>query len=803
MSVFENLTPKSRKAINYAFEEAKLLNFRYIGVEHLLLGLIREVDGHACELLSEWQVTIESTRYQVVKMCGKGSFSTNISGYTPRALACLDRSYALALRNNSKEIKTEHLLLSILKDRESYGVKALERQDVVIEILEASIEKPRDTSETKAVSMEAKEKTPLEKFSLDLTGLAEDKKLDPVIGREQEIQRILQILSRRTKNNPCLIGEAGVGKTAIVEGLAIRIAEKKVPASLLGKRVLSLNIGAVVAGTKYRGEFEDRFNKIIEELMESEDVVLFIDELHSIIGAGGSEGAIDASSILKPSLARGEIQVVGATTTKEYNKFIEKDSGLERRFQPIIVKPPTDIETINILEGLRGRYEEHHGVNISDEAIQSAVELSQRYIVDRYLPDKAVDLIDEAASKIRMEHVVDFSVLELMENSLEEIQRNKEVAINKMAYEEAAQYRDEERSLIELIEEEKEKCRLMEMEHPMVLSHHIEEVISIWTGIPLTKLVASENERLQNIETIIQQRVIGQNQAIKVLAKSVKRGRIGLSNPNRPIGSYIFVGPTGVGKTELCKALSEAVFGDEKNLVRFDMSEYMEKHSVSKLIGSPPGYIGFDEEGLLAKRIRKNPYSVILFDEIEKAHVDIYDILLQILDEGGFTDSKGHLVNFKNAIIIMTSNIGVSKISKGRSVGFVEKLHEENYEQMKTMLLEEVKGYFRPEFINRLDDIIVFNQLTEEDISAIARLLLLDFEKRLNKLGYDFTISDEIVDYLVRKGYDIVYGARPIKRLIVSDIEDYITDMIIEEKVIEGQAITLTVKADKIVVKEV
>jgi len=803
MSVFENLTPKTRKAINYAFEEAKLLNFKYIGVEHLLLGLLRVVDGRAYEMLNEWQVTIESTRYHVVKMCGKGTFNTNISGYTPRALACLDRSYALALKNNSKTIKTEFLLLSILKDKESYGVKALTNQEVPIDILEAGIERKKVEQTKSETSMAAKEKTALEQFSLDLTSLAEDKKLDPVIGREDEIQRVLQILSRRTKNNPCLIGEAGVGKTAIVEGLAIRIVEKKVPAALFGKKVLSLNMGAVVAGTKYRGEFEDRFNKILKELTAREDVILFIDELHSIIGAGGSEGAIDASSILKPSLARGEIQVVGATTTKEYHKFIEKDSGLERRFQPILINPPTEKETYRILQGLKSRYEEHHGVVISDEAIQSAVDLSVRYIVDRFLPDKAVDLIDESSSKIRMQQVVDFSTLELMENSLLEIQEKKQVAVNQMNFEDAAQYRDRERSLIDLIEEEKEKCQLMEMEHPTVLSHHIEAVVSTWTGIPVTKMVASENQRLQQIESVIGNRVIGQQEAIQVLAKSVKRGRIGLSNPNKPIGSYIFVGPTGVGKTELCKALSEAVFGDEKNLVRFDMSEYMEKHAISKLIGSPPGYIGFEDEGLLAKRIRKNPYSVVLFDEIEKAHTDIYDILLQILDEGSFTDSKGHLVNFKNAIIIMTSNIGVSKITKTATMGFVEASTEDNYDAMKEMLLEEVKGYFRPEFINRLDDIIVFNQLSQEDVKEIARLLLIEFENRLKKLGYEIIIAEEVIDYIVDHGYDVVYGARPINRLIVTVIEDYITDMIIEEKVIEGTPIELIVKDEKIVIKEV
>jgi len=802
MSVFENLTPKTRKAIHYAFEEAKLLNFKYIGVEHLLLGLLREVDGRAYELLNEWQVTSESTRYQVVKMCGKGSFNTNISGYTPRALACLDRSYALALKNNSKQIKTEYLLLSILKDKESYGVKALIKQKVAIEILEASIERKETPIKDEGL-VEKKEKTALEQFSLDLTSLAEDKKLDPVIGRRDEIQRVLQILSRRTKNNPCLIGEAGVGKTSIIEGLAIRIVDKKVPPPLLGKRVLSLNMGAVVAGTKYRGEFEDRFNKILEELIGRDDIILFIDELHSIIGAGGSEGAIDASSILKPSLARGEIQVVGATTTKEYHKFIEKDSGLERRFQPIMIHPPSMEQSIHILEGLRPYYEEHHGVIIDDEAIQSAVDLSVRYIVDRFLPDKAVDLVDEASSKIRMQHVVDFSTLHIMENRLEEIQEKKQIAAAQMAFEDAAAFRDEERSLIELIEEEKEKCRLMEMEHPKVLSHHIEEVVSIWTGIPVTKMVASENQRLQQIETIIGQRVIGQKEAVAVLSKSVKRGRIGLSNPNKPVGSYIFVGPTGVGKTELCKALSEAVFGDEKNLVRFDMSEYMEKHAVSKLIGSPPGYIGFEDEGLLAKRIRKNPYSVILFDEIEKAHTDIYDILLQILDEGSFTDSKGHLVNFKNAIIIMTSNIGVSKISKGSTMGFVETDVEESYDAMKSMLLEEVKNYFRPEFINRLDDIIVFNQLSKDDVAIISKLLLEELQDRLNKLGYQMIINEHLINYLVERGYDVTYGARPIKRLIVTDIEDYLTDLIIGDLVSQRDPIELLVEDNKLVIKEV
>lgn len=802
MSVFENLTAKSRKAINYAFEEAKLLNFKYIGVEHLLLGLLRVTDGSAYKLLSEWQVTVESTRYQVVKMSGKGSYSTNISGYTPRALACLDRSYALALQAKSKHIKTEHLLLSILKDEASYGAKALTNQSVSIEILASSIEKPKPSQVAEARDS-SKAKTALEMFSMDLTNLAEDKILDPVIGREEEIQRVLQILSRRTKNNPCLIGEAGVGKTAIIEGLAIRIVEKKVPASLFGKRVLSLNIGAVVAGTKYRGEFEDRFNKILEELLERDEVILFIDELHSIIGAGGSEGAIDASSILKPALARGAIQVVGATTTREYHKFIEKDSGLERRFQPIVIQAPSEEETIRILKGLRPRYEEHHGVVISDEAINSAVELSTRYIVDRFLPDKAVDLIDEASSKIRMDHVVDFSGLETLENSLLETQKDKKIAVAQMNFESAASLRDKERALIELIEEEKEKCNLMEIEQPHVFSHHIEAVVSTWTGVPVTKLVASENERLQNIEAIIARRVIGQEEAIKVLSKSVKRGRIGLSSPDKPLGSYIFVGPTGVGKTELCKALAEVIFGEEKNLVRFDMSEYMEKHAISKLIGSPPGYVGFEEEGLLAKRIRKNPYSVILFDEIEKAHVDIYDILLQILDEGAFTDSKGHLVNFKNAIIIMTSNIGVSKIAKRATMGFVENTVEENYQSMKTMLLEEVRGYFRPEFINRVDDIIVFNQLSKNDVEAIAKLLLEDFSKRLSRLGYKFVINDEVIDFLVKYGYDITYGARPIKRMIVSYVEDYITDLIIDGRVDEHQAIELLEIDEKLVIKEV
>lgn len=796
MSVFEKLTPSARKAISYAFEEAKILNSKYIGVEHLLLGLFRDERGAIYKTLSDEGVNIEALRYEILKVSGTYVNNSNVSGYTPRALACLDRSYGISLKEGNEMIKCEHIFLAILIDGDSVAVLSLKNQNLDIDELKLKFSKGNIIEKKKNKPSESI----LEKFAIDLNKLAEDKKLDPVVGRDDEIKRIIQILSRRTKNNPCIIGESGVGKTAIVEGLAIKISEKDVPHAVASKRIYSLNMGLVVAGTKYRGEFEDRFTSIIDELMRRDDAIVFIDEIHSIIGAGGAEGSLDASSILKPALARGVIQLIGATTIKEYTKYIEKDSAFERRFQPVTVREPSMEKTIEILYALKERYEEHHDVDISDDAIIASVELSQRYIQDRYFPDKAVDLIDEASSKLRMDNVVENSDISDMENDLIRIQKSKNTAINELRFEDAAFYRDEERKLIEEIHEEKQKMEGLKITRLLLKRKHVEEVVSQWTGIPILRLSKSDKERLMELEEVIGRRVIGQETAIKIISKSIKRARVGLSNPNRPLGNFIFIGQTGVGKTELSKALAEAVFGDEENLIRFDMSEYMEKHSVSKLIGSPPGYVGFDEEGLLSRKIRKNPYSVVLFDEIEKAHFDIFNVLLQILDEGNFTDSKGRKINFKNSIIIMTSNIGVEKINSGNVTGFLKNSENTSYEETKKILTGEIKKYFKPEFINRIDETIVFNNLTVDDLKKICANQLKNVKERLKKINIDVKFSDEAINFIVQKSFGKEYGARLLKRKITELVEDFITEEIISQRIDSGDEIEIGLVDENIVV---
>ncbi len=783
---------RAQKVILIAQEEAKRLNHDYVGTEHILLGLVSIGEGLAVQILINLGVDLRKIKSEIEKIVPPGD-NVIVLGeipFSPRAKKVLEYAVDEANAMGHIYVGTEHILLGLLREKEGVAARVLEYlgvtyEDVQEEIfaLLGEIESPQHFLKPRKIAKHHKPKTPtLDEFSRDLTQLAKEGQLDPIIGREAEIERVIQILSRRTKNNPVLIGDPGVGKTAIVEGLAQKIVAGDVPEVLQNKRVVMLDLGAVIAGTKYRGEFEQRLKNIVEEIRRSKNsIILFIDELHTVIGAGAAEGAVDASNMLKPALARGELQCVGATTMDEYRKYIEKDPALERRFQAVIVEPPTVEQTIEILEGIKDRYEAYHKVKYTHEALVAAAELSDRYITDRFLPDKAIDLIDEAGSRLRLKMTqIPEDIKEKMEE-LQKIIKAKEEASQQQDFEQAAKYRAKEMVLKKQIEEMKKQWKQKrDSIIPEVTADDIAYIVSKWTGIPVTRLTQQETKKLLNIEEELHKRIIGQDEAVKAVANAIRRSRTGIKDPKRPIGSFIFLGPTGVGKTELARALAEFLFGNEDALIRIDMSEYMEKFNVSKLIGAPPGYVGYEEGGILTEKIRKRPYSVVLLDEIEKAHPDVFNILLQIMDNGVITDSLGHKVSFKNAVIIMTSNIGAKLISKGKSIGFVQSEDKENeYKNMKELLMDELKKVFNPEFLNRIDEIVVFKPLTKEEMSKILDLLLSRLQERLLKKNIEIVVDEEVKKFLLEKGFDEYYGARPLQRVLQKYIEDAIAEEIL------------------------
>ncbi len=800
--MIDRFTAKARESINLAVQAAEELGHSYVGTEHLLIGLLEEGGGVAARVLSENGVKKEKVISLVSQLISPDqTVRMEESGYTPSARRVLENSYKEAVRFKARLIGTEHLLISIIRDNDCVASRLLNTigisiQKLYIDVLAAMGEDAPANKEELLKGAKTKGSTPtLDSYSRDLTELARAGKLDPVIGRETEIKRLIQILSRRTKNNPCLIGEPGVGKTAVVEGLAQMIIEGNVPETIAEKRVLTLDLSGMVAGSKYRGEFEERIKKVIAEVMEDGEVLLFIDEIHTIIGAGGAEGAIDASNILKPSLARGELQLIGATTIEEYRKYIEKDSALERRFQPVTVEEPSEEEAIAILKGLRGRYEAHHHVTITDAALTAAVKLSARYINDRFMPDKAIDVIDEAASKVRLTAFVEPPEIKELEKEIEKLEDQKEAAIRDEAYEKAGTIKKKQEKKKEKIDKIREKWQKdKDTKKQVVDEEEIADVVSSWTKIPVRKLEEGESQRLKNLESILHERVIGQEEAVTAVAKAIRRGRVGLKDPKRPIGSFLFLGPTGVGKTELSKALAEAMFGTENALIRVDMSEYMEKHSVSKMIGSPPGYVGYDEAGQLTEKVRRNPYSVILFDEIEKAHPDVFNILLQVLDDGHITDAQGRKIDFKNTVIIMTSNAGAESIISPKRLGFGAVADEKaDYKVMKDRVMEEVKHLFKPEFINRIDEIIVFHPLNKGHMKDIVTIMLKEIMKRTKEqMNITLSVDEAAKEFLINKGYDEKYGARPLRRTIQSSLEDRLAEEILDGAVKEGDEVLVS-----------
>lgn len=800
--MIDRFTAKARESINLAVQAAEELGHSYVGTEHLLIGLLEEGGGVAARVLSENGVKKEKVISLVSQLISPDqTVRMEESGYTPSARRVLENSYKEAVRFKARLIGTEHLLISIIRDNDCVASRLLNTigisiQKLYIDVLAAMGEDAPANKEELLKGARTKGSTPtLDSYSRDLTELARAGKLDPVIGRETEIKRLIQILSRRTKNNPCLIGEPGVGKTAVVEGLAQMIIEGNVPETIAEKRVLTLDLSGMVAGSKYRGEFEERIKKVIAEVMEDGEVLLFIDEIHTIIGAGGAEGAIDASNILKPSLARGELQLIGATTIEEYRKYIEKDSALERRFQPVTVEEPSEEEAIAILKGLRGRYEAHHHVTITDAALTAAVKLSARYINDRFMPDKAIDVIDEAASKVRLTAFVEPPEIKELEKEIEKLEDQKEAAIRDEAYEKAGTIKKKQEKKKEKIDKIREKWQKdKDTRKQVVDEEEIADVVSSWTKIPVRKLEEGESQRLKNLESILHERVIGQEEAVTAVAKAIRRGRVGLKDPKRPIGSFLFLGPTGVGKTELSKALAEAMFGTENALIRVDMSEYMEKHSVSKMIGSPPGYVGYDEGGQLSEKVRRNPYSVILFDEIEKAHPDVFNILLQVLDDGHITDAQGRKIDFKNTVIIMTSNAGAESIISPKRLGFGAVADEKaDYKVMKDRVMEEVKHLFKPEFINRIDEIIVFHPLNKGHMKDIVTIMLKEIMKRTKEqMNITLSVDEAAKEFLINKGYDEKYGARPLRRTIQSSLEDRLAEEILDGAVKEGDEVLVS-----------
>lgn len=807
---YGRFTERAQTVIMGAQKESQNFKHGYIGTEHILLGIMLE-GGYAKKTIAKFNIEFKDVRDLVEEYLGYGD-ETMPNGellLTPRTKKLFDESFVEASRFNHKYASPEHLLLALIKENDSVAYTILSKLNVDFKKIEKNLveylENRSDDESKGEMEIGADDDGILVQYSTDLTNEAREGKLDPVIGREVENRRILEILCRRIKNNPCLIGEPGVGKTAVVEGLAQNIIEGNVPENLKNKRVLSLDLSAMVAGAKYRGEFEDRLKKAISEIKKDKNIIIFIDEIHTIIGAGGAEGAIDAANILKPALARGEIQCIGATTINEYKKYIEKDAALERRFQPIMVGEPNKEETLEILKGLREKYEEHHKVKILDESLQAAVDLSDRYITDRFMPDKAIDLIDEASAKLRIENLVTPSSIKEIDVKIQKIVDKKESAIDSEDFETAADLRDEE---INLRKEKKEMKRAWledrDLNKLIVTPDEIAKVVSGWTKIPVEKLTEKESERLLNLEKILHKRVIGQEEAISALSKAIRRARVGLRDPKRPIGSFIFLGPTGVGKTELCKALAEAMFSDEKNIIRIDMSEYMEKHSVSRLIGAPPGYVGHDDGGQLTEAVRRKPYSIVLLDEIEKAHPDVFNILLQIMEDGRLTDSKGKLVDFKNTIIIMTSNIGAHTIKKQKTMGFTFESNENTeYEKMKENIMEELKRNFRPEFLNRIDDTIVFRKLNKDDMLSIVGLMLKSTSDRLKNNSVNIDFNEKCKEFLLEKGIDENYGARPLRRIITKEVEDKLSEELLKGHLRIGDRITVTVKKDQLDFKKV
>ncbi|MDP4169850.1 MAG: ATP-dependent protease ATP-binding subunit ClpC [Bacillota bacterium] len=803
--MFGRFTERAQKVLALAQEEAIRLGHNNIGTEHILLGLVREGDGIAAKALYGLGLGAEKIQQEVENLIGKGQDSSQSIHYTPRAKKVIELSMDEARKLGHSYVGTEHILLGLIREGEGVAARVLNNLGVSLNKARQQVLQLLGSNESGShqSGTSASANTPtLDSLARDLTAIAREGSLDPVIGRSKEIQRVIEVLSRRTKNNPVLIGEPGVGKTAIAEGLAQQIVNNEVPEILRDKRVMTLDMGTVVAGTKYRGEFEDRLKKVMDEIRQAGNIILFIDELHTLIGAGGAEGAIDASNILKPSLARGELQCIGATTLDEYRKYIEKDAALERRFQPIRVDEPTADESVQILKGLRDRYEAHHRVSITDEAIDAAVKLSDRYISDRFLPDKAIDLIDEAGSKVRLRSYTTPPNLKELEVKLEEVRKEKDASVQSQEFEKAASLRDTEQRLREQLDETKKNWKEKQgKENSEVTVEDIASVVSSWTGIPVSKLAQTETEKLLNLEELLHSRVIGQEEAVKAVSKAVRRARAGLKDPKRPIGSFVFLGPTGVGKTELARALAESMFGDEDAMIRIDMSEYMEKHSTSRLVGSPPGYVGYEEGGQLTEKVRRKPYSVVLLDEIEKAHPDVFNILLQVLEDGRLTDSKGRTVDFRNTVLIMTSNVGAQSLKGNKYVGFNIQDGEQDYKDMKGKVMEELKKAFRPEFLNRIDEIIVFHALEKKHLQEIVTLMSDSLVKRLKEQSITLELTQGAKDKIAKEGYDPEYGARPLRRAIQKHIEDRLSEELLKGTLLTGQNVIIDVVDEDFVVR--
>lgn len=803
-------TGRANRVLEIAKEFSITHNYSFVGTEHILYGLVKEGEGLASKILTSQGLKPEYVEEEILRIDGVMNTLESDPEFTPRAKRIIENSAKEAMRMGQNYVGTEHILLALMREIDSVAVRILidtniDPQRIFADLLRLlSEDSPVANYSDSSFSSSIDTNTPtLNQYGKNLTALAKESKLDPVIGRKNEIQRIIEILSRRTKNNPVLIGEPGVGKTAVVEGLAQMIVDNKVPEILKNKKVVSLDMSAMIAGAKYRGDFEERLKNVLQEIKKAGNIILFIDEMHTIIGAGAAEGAMDAANILKPLLSRGEIQIIGATTLNEYRKHIEKDAALERRFQTVIVDEPTTEDTVKILSGLKDKYEAHHKVKITDEAIKAAVDLSERYINDRFLPDKAIDLIDEACSKIKLRTVTMPKNILDMENKIEKVSKEKEEAIISQSFEKAAKLRDEEKELKDKVNKSRENWKKKEEnKEASVNAEDIANVVSAWTKIPVTKLTKTESEKLKNLDLELKKRVIGQDDAVEALARAIKRARVGLQNENRPIGSFMFLGPTGVGKTELTKALAENLFGNENQLIRLDMSEFMEAHSVSKLIGSPPGYVGYDEGGQLTEQVRRKPYSIVLFDEIEKAHPDVFNMLLQILDDGRLTDSTGRTVSFKNTVIIMTSNAGARNIVEHHSIGFMNKEDsKKDYEKTRDEVMAELKKIFRPEFLNRLDDIIVFKKLSNESIEKITKIMLDEFIKRLEKKNIKVDVSDDVIKYISKVGFDDTYGARPLRRAIQSKIEDKFAEEMLDGNIKEDSNVKIDLNDDKIVIK--
>ncbi|MBU8908647.1 ATP-dependent protease ATP-binding subunit ClpC [Desertibacillus haloalkaliphilus] len=808
--MFGRFTERAQKVLALAQEEAIRLGHNNIGTEHILLGLVREGEGIAAKALKALGLGAEKIQTEVETLIGSGQEGSKTIHYTPRAKKVIELSMDEARKLGHSYVGTEHILLGLIREGEGVAARVLNNLGVSLNKARQQVLQLLGSNEAAGSSQQSgnaptNANTPtLDSLARDLTAIAKEESLDPVIGRSKEIERVIQVLSRRTKNNPVLIGEPGVGKTAIAEGLAQQIIANEVPETLRNKRVMTLDMGTVVAGTKYRGEFEDRLKKVMDEIRQAANVILFIDELHTLIGAGGAEGAIDASNILKPSLARGELQCIGATTIDEYRKYIEKDAALERRFQPIQVDEPSIDESIQILSGLRDRYEAHHRVTITDHAIEEAVKLSDRYISDRFLPDKAIDLIDEAASRVRLRSYTAPPNLKELEQKLEETRKEKDAAVQSQEFEKAASLRDSEQRLREELEQMKNEWKEKQgQENTEVVVEDIAQVVANWTGIPVSKVAEEESDRLLRMEEILHKRVIGQEEAVKAISKAVRRARAGLKDPKRPIGSFIFLGPTGVGKTELARAVAETLFGDEDSVIRIDMSEYMEKHATSRLVGSPPGYVGHDEGGQLTEKVRRHPYSVILLDEIEKAHPEVFNILLQVLEDGRLTDSKGRVVDFRNTAVIMTSNVGASALRKNKYVGFTTESEGQEYKDMKDKVMSELKNSFRPEFLNRIDEIIVFHSLEKKHIREIITLMAKQLTDRLSEQGIDFELTEAAKDKITDEGFDPEYGARPLRRALQKQVEDRLSEALLKGTIEKGQKAVIDVKDGEYVVETV